>query len=224
MAATARPATARPRRSDRRFVSPAIRALARRRAAELTGLALGLAGLMLLVALASYDARDPSLDTASMARAHNLAGPVGATVADLLLQAFGLAGGLPGIAMLCLAWRFASRRGVGSRGARGRPAARRAGARGRAVAAAAAPDGDLARLGGPGRGSRHAAGPGRADGWTRRARLGRGRAGRRDRLGAGADLGAARLWPDRRGVAGRHAGRPAPWCGSRSPPAGSPRC
>ncbi len=102
----------------RHFVSPAIRALAQRRAAELTGLALGLGGLVLLVALASYNAGDPSLNTASDARAHNLAGPVGAVVADLLLQGFGVAGALPGVAMLCLAWRMASRRGVGSRVAR----------------------------------------------------------------------------------------------------------
>ena len=114
MAAAARTSAA----PDRRFVSPAIRALAQRRAAELTGLALGLGGLVLLIALASYNAADPSLNTASDARVQNLVGPVGASVADLLLQGFGLAGGLPGIAMLCLAWRLASRRGIGSRAAR----------------------------------------------------------------------------------------------------------
>ncbi|HJS85373.1 MAG TPA: DNA translocase FtsK 4TM domain-containing protein [Acetobacteraceae bacterium] len=117
MEAAARSARSSPGR-DRRLVSPGIRALAQRRAAELTGLALGFGGLVLLVAVASYDARDPSLDTASDARAHNLAGPLGATTADLLLQVFGLAGALPGVAMLCLAWRVASHRGVGSRVAR----------------------------------------------------------------------------------------------------------
>jgi S-DNA-T family DNA segregation ATPase FtsK/SpoIIIE len=63
-----------------------------RRSAELTGLALGMLGLALLVALATYDPRDPSLNTATSRHPANLAGPVGAVAADLLLQGFGLAG------------------------------------------------------------------------------------------------------------------------------------
>src|SRR6185312_4454476 len=47
-----------------------------------------------------------------------LAGPVGAMLADLLLQGFGLAGALPGLAMLAWAWRIASHRGLGSLAAR----------------------------------------------------------------------------------------------------------
>src|SRR5262249_4778036 len=39
-------------------------------------------------------------------------------VADLLLQGFGVAGVLPGLAMLAWAWRIASHRGVGSVAAR----------------------------------------------------------------------------------------------------------
>src|SRR5690349_10136010 len=101
-----------------RFVSPAIRSLAHRRTAELCGLGLGLLGLALLVSLASYDPRDPSLNTASVAQARNLAGPLGAIIADALLQGFGLAGALPGLAMLAWAWRIASRRGLGSVAAR----------------------------------------------------------------------------------------------------------
>jgi DNA segregation ATPase FtsK/SpoIIIE, S-DNA-T family len=102
----------------RRLVSPAIRVLARRRTAELAGIAIGVAGLLLLIVLASYDPRDPSFNTASDVPAHNVAGPVGATVADLLLQGFGLAGVLPAIAMVCLGWRLFVRRGIGSRAAR----------------------------------------------------------------------------------------------------------
>jgi S-DNA-T family DNA segregation ATPase FtsK/SpoIIIE len=98
----------------RRLASPTIRALVRQRSAELTGLALGLLGLAILVALACYDPRDPSLNTASSRHTTNLAGPIGATVADVLLQGFGVAGALPGVAMLAWAWRIASRRGVGS--------------------------------------------------------------------------------------------------------------
>jgi S-DNA-T family DNA segregation ATPase FtsK/SpoIIIE len=88
------------------------------RSAELLGLALGLLGLALLVALACYDPRDPSLNTATSRHTTNLAGPVGATLADLLLQGFGVVGALPGVAMLAWAWRIGSRRGVGSMAAR----------------------------------------------------------------------------------------------------------
>ncbi len=100
------------------LASPAIKALIRRRLAELGGLALGLAAIAFLLALASYDPRDPSLDTASGAIPHNLAGPIGAWVADLLLQGFGLAAVLPGLAMLAWAWRVASRLGLGRSGLR----------------------------------------------------------------------------------------------------------
>ena len=102
----------------RRLASPTIRALIRQRSAELIGLVLGLLGLALLVALACYDPRDPSLNTATSRHTGNLAGPVGAVLADLLLQGFGVAGALPGVAMLTWAWRIASRRGLGSMAAR----------------------------------------------------------------------------------------------------------
>ena len=91
-----------------RLASPQIRLLARRRLAELGGVALGLCGVALLVALASYNPRDPSLNTAASVRVTNLVGPAGAVLSDLLLQGFGLAGALPGVAMLAWAWRIAS--------------------------------------------------------------------------------------------------------------------
>jgi DNA segregation ATPase FtsK/SpoIIIE, S-DNA-T family len=110
--ATARTAEA------RRLASPTIRALIRQRSAALAGLVLGMLGLALLVALACYDPRDPSLNTATSRFTSNLAGPVGAVLADLLLQGFGVAGALPGLAMLTWAWRIASHRGLGSMAAR----------------------------------------------------------------------------------------------------------
>jgi DNA segregation ATPase FtsK/SpoIIIE, S-DNA-T family len=82
--------------------------------AELIGLVLAFAGLALLVALATYDPHDPSLNTASSRETHNLVGPVGAMLSDLLLQSFGLAAALPGVTMLVWAWRLVSRRGMGS--------------------------------------------------------------------------------------------------------------
>src|SRR5437764_5131078 len=109
VAASGRTNTVRPGAS-RRLVSPALRELSRRRFAQLTGIVLGVLGLALLLALATYNARDPSLDTATARSATNLAGPAGAMVSDLLLQAFGAAGALPGLTMLAWAWRIGSHR------------------------------------------------------------------------------------------------------------------
>ncbi len=101
-------------RGRRDLASPALRQLMRRRLAEFGGILLGLLGLAILVALAAYNPHDPSLDTASAGEAHNLAGPLGAILSDLLLQGFGLAAVLPGLAMLAWAWRIASHRGLAS--------------------------------------------------------------------------------------------------------------
>ena len=119
---------ARSRPDLRRFVPTApsrpegpggrLRAEMRRRLTEFGGLLLGLAGIVVIVALVSYDPHDPSLDTASAGAVHNLAGPAGALISDLLLQGFGVAGGLPALAMLAWAWRIAARRGLGSVGLR----------------------------------------------------------------------------------------------------------
>jgi S-DNA-T family DNA segregation ATPase FtsK/SpoIIIE len=98
----------------RRIASPALRTLMSRRTAELSALALGIIGLALLVALVTYDPRDPSLNTATDRHPSNLAGSVGADLADILLQAFGLAGLLPGVVLLAWAWRIGSHRGLGS--------------------------------------------------------------------------------------------------------------
>jgi S-DNA-T family DNA segregation ATPase FtsK/SpoIIIE len=111
-------AAAAPDRDVRRFAPPALRPIMSRRMGELGGLALALLGVALLVALATYDPRDPSLNTATAQRATNLAGPLGSTLADLLLQGFGAAGALPGVVTLAWAWRIASRRGLGSMAAR----------------------------------------------------------------------------------------------------------
>ena len=96
------------------LASPAVRALFRRRLAEIGGVLLGLAGIAVLVSLVTYDVSDPSLNTATARSASNLAGWPGAVVADVLLQGFGAAGALPGIALLAWAWRVAAHRGLGS--------------------------------------------------------------------------------------------------------------
>jgi S-DNA-T family DNA segregation ATPase FtsK/SpoIIIE len=97
-----------------RLASPAIRTLIGRRLAEIAGLALAVAGIGIFVALATYNPRDPSLNTATSQHATNLAGPAGSVVADFLLQGFGIAGVLPALAMLVWAWRIASRAGIGN--------------------------------------------------------------------------------------------------------------
>jgi S-DNA-T family DNA segregation ATPase FtsK/SpoIIIE len=95
-----------------RFASDAVRSLITRRLAELVAMALALGGAAVLVALACYDPRDPSLNTATSRMAHNLAGAPGALVADLLLQGFGIAGLLPGVTLLAWSWRLGSHRGL----------------------------------------------------------------------------------------------------------------
>ena len=111
-------ATRSPNMAARNFASPALKALIGQRSAEFGGLLLAIAGLALLIALVTYDPLDPSLNTATTRHAANLAGLGGAMLADLLLQGFGLAGALPGLALLTWAWRIGLRRGIGSFAAR----------------------------------------------------------------------------------------------------------
>jgi DNA segregation ATPase FtsK/SpoIIIE, S-DNA-T family len=93
----------------RRLISPSITALIRRRLASLAGLLLGLAGIGLGVALASYHPSDASFDTAGTV-VRNLAGPTGAVIADLSWQGFGVLGLLPVGVMLLWGWRIAEHR------------------------------------------------------------------------------------------------------------------
>ncbi len=101
------------RQSSRRLVSDEIRKLFRQRVGQIWALALLLGAAVLLVALATYNPHDPSLNTATSRPATNLAGPLGAVVADLLLQSFGVAAVLPVLALIAWAWRVASGRGLG---------------------------------------------------------------------------------------------------------------
>ncbi|HEX5452269.1 MAG TPA: DNA translocase FtsK 4TM domain-containing protein [Stellaceae bacterium] len=70
------------------------------------GVALLIAALALLLALLTYTGGDPSLDTATAAAPHNYLGRSGARLADLLLQAFGLAAWLMPAALLGCAFRL----------------------------------------------------------------------------------------------------------------------
>ena len=98
--------------ADQTEFAPPLRVVLRRRVEEMLALLLAAIGVALLVALGSYNPLDPSLDTATVAGAANLAGPPGAIVADACLQGFGAAGALPGIVLLGWAWRIGSHRGL----------------------------------------------------------------------------------------------------------------
>lgn len=75
---------------------------------------MALAGIALLVTLYDYNPSDPSLNTATTRGPSNVGGTIGALVADVLLQGFGLAGALPGPAVLGWSWRLWSGRGMGN--------------------------------------------------------------------------------------------------------------
>ena len=77
-----------------------------RRLIELLGVALGTAGLALLLACLTYHAGDPSLNRAADAPARNLLGLPGAYVADILLQWLGLATLVIPMILLAWAWRL----------------------------------------------------------------------------------------------------------------------
>jgi len=94
----------------RRFASPEVRNILAARLGQLGGLGFAVGALLLLLALASYNPHDPSLNTATSRSATNLAGVPGALVADVLLQCFGVAALLPSLAMLAWGFRIATRR------------------------------------------------------------------------------------------------------------------
>ncbi|RII28538.1 MAG: cell division protein FtsK [Geobacter sp.] len=74
---------------------------------EIQGMALGAAGLFVLIALISYRTDDLSFNSfSSEARVRNFGGRLGAEVSDLLLQTTGLAGYLVPGALLFLAYLF----------------------------------------------------------------------------------------------------------------------
>src|ERR1700758_5615160 len=85
-------------------VTDGIWGVLRRRLGEALGFTLLLASLLSVLTLVTYDARDPSLNTAVNATPHNFLGHDGAIASDLLWQSFGLASFL--IPALLAAWSF----------------------------------------------------------------------------------------------------------------------
>ncbi len=90
----------------------------RRRLLEGLGSALVLVSFLLIVALATYHPRDPSLNTAADTPAINFLGRDGSFVADLLVQSLGLAAFLIPVVMLGWAFRLLLQRPIGGMGRR----------------------------------------------------------------------------------------------------------
>ena len=91
-------------RSAQTRITGGIWGALRRRFSEALGFTLLLASLLSVLTLVTYDARDPSLNTAVNATPHNFLGHDGAIVSDVLWQSFGLASFL--IPALLAAWSF----------------------------------------------------------------------------------------------------------------------
>jgi S-DNA-T family DNA segregation ATPase FtsK/SpoIIIE len=79
---------------------------ARRRLFEAGGFGLMLSSLLILLSLLTYNPGDPSLDTAADISPHNFLGHDGAALADVLLQAIGLAAYLIPLLLLGLSFRL----------------------------------------------------------------------------------------------------------------------
>ena len=75
------------------FLPASFSAIVRRRLIEISGVALMATGALVLVALITYRANDPSFNVAVNGAPANFLGLLGAAGADLLLQLFGLASG-----------------------------------------------------------------------------------------------------------------------------------
>ena len=97
----------------RRTILPdAVAAQLRRRVSELGGMVIVAVAAALLAALLTFNAADPSVNSATSTAATNLLGTPGAVIADLLLQLLGIASGLISAVLTGWAWRLVSKRGI----------------------------------------------------------------------------------------------------------------
>jgi S-DNA-T family DNA segregation ATPase FtsK/SpoIIIE len=87
-----------------------LKRLLRRRAAEIIGLGFIVVSAILLVALASWSAEDPSFSRSSAADPANLLGRPGAVIADLLMQLFGVAALAAVLPLLMWGWLILTHR------------------------------------------------------------------------------------------------------------------
>ena len=97
--------------SDARPKPPQALAPRNTRLNEIVAIALFALGALLLLCLVFFNPNDNSLNSTGATATRNLVGPVGAYVADALLQTFGLAAYLLPVLLFALAWRrFRTRR------------------------------------------------------------------------------------------------------------------
>ena len=92
------------------FLSEALRDALRRRLREVGGLALLVGSILLALALATWSVQDPSLSHATNRPIRNLLGVPGATVADLLMQLFGMAALALFLPLAIWGWRLVTHR------------------------------------------------------------------------------------------------------------------
>ncbi|MGE4372504.1 MAG: DNA translocase FtsK [Xanthobacter sp.] len=99
-----------PQRSRFDFIPEGLRHAVLRRSRQIAGLAMIGVGLLMLAALATWTASDPSFSNATDSQVHNLLGRPGAILADLLMQLFGLASLALVLPLLYWGWRLVTHR------------------------------------------------------------------------------------------------------------------
>ncbi|MFG1477543.1 DNA translocase FtsK 4TM domain-containing protein [Xanthobacter sp. V4C-4] len=95
------------------FIPDAVRQGVRRRSREIIGAGLVAAGAVAIAALATWSASDPSFSNATDSAVHNGLGRPGAIIADLLMQAFGLACLAVVLPLVYWGWRLMTHRPFG---------------------------------------------------------------------------------------------------------------
>ncbi|HYG84679.1 MAG TPA: DNA translocase FtsK 4TM domain-containing protein [Azospirillum sp.] len=99
-------------RPERPLLSPKARAFVAARAKEMAGFALGCVGILLFVVLGTYNAADPSWNTATAGKTHNLLGIPGAYFADVLVQTLGWAAWLLAMVPIAWGWRLGNQKSI----------------------------------------------------------------------------------------------------------------
>ena len=94
------------------FMPPKLADSLRRRGLQLFGLALLVGAAALVVALLSFDPKDPSINRSAAGGARNWLGAPGAHIADVLLQTLGIAAALIVLVPTIWGWRLMTNRSV----------------------------------------------------------------------------------------------------------------
>ena len=94
------------------FLSPTVISRLKFWFSEAFGFSLFVFGFFLLLSIVSYNQLDHSFNTSSKNTVENLMGPIGAYLADLLMQTLGLAAAIIPLLLFCWGWRLIAKRGV----------------------------------------------------------------------------------------------------------------